>query len=75
MLGLSNSGILHILRRMERSGLVRPAERIAHTRIWERTDPEGHIYPPNGFFGLEAAGPATNPRRSNTKPLKGKRLR
>ncbi|MCM2563919.1 winged helix-turn-helix domain-containing protein [Lutimaribacter sp. EGI FJ00015] len=36
-LGMSNSGILHLLRRMERDGLVRPAERIAWTRIWERT--------------------------------------
>lgn len=35
-LGMSNSGILHLLRRMERDGLVRPAERIACTRIWER---------------------------------------
>lgn len=43
-LGMSNSGILHLLRRMERDGLVRPAERVACTRIWERavkstTDP------------------------------------
>ena len=35
-LGMSNSGILHLLRRMERDGLVRPAERVACTRIWER---------------------------------------
>ncbi|MFG6562152.1 winged helix-turn-helix transcriptional regulator [Sulfitobacter sp. 1A15299] len=35
-LGMSNSGILHLLRRMERDGLVRPAERVAWTRIWER---------------------------------------
>ena len=35
-LGMSNSGILQLLRRMERDGLVRPAERIAWTRIWER---------------------------------------
>ena len=34
-LGMSNSGILHLLRRMEREGLVRPAERVACTRIWE----------------------------------------
>lgn len=34
-LGMSNSGILHLLRRMERDGLVRPAERVACTRIWE----------------------------------------
>lgn len=37
-LGMSNSGILHLLRRMERDGLVRPAERVAWTRIWERTN-------------------------------------
>ena len=36
-LGMSNSGILHLLRRLERDGLVRPAERVAWTRIWERT--------------------------------------
>ncbi|MBD3677211.1 MAG: winged helix-turn-helix transcriptional regulator [Rhodobacteraceae bacterium] len=35
-LGMSNSGILHLLRRMEREGLVRPAERVCCTRIWER---------------------------------------
>ncbi len=35
-LGMSNSGILHLLRRMERDGLVRPAERVCCTRIWER---------------------------------------
>ncbi|WP_137387917.1 winged helix-turn-helix domain-containing protein [Rhodoligotrophos defluvii] len=36
-LGMSSSGVLHLLRRMERDGLVRPAERFAWTRIWERT--------------------------------------
>lgn len=36
-LSMSNSGILHLLRRLERDGLVRPAERVAWTRIWERT--------------------------------------
>lgn len=35
-LGMSNSGILHLLRRLEKDGLVRPAERVAWTRIWER---------------------------------------
>ena len=35
-LGMSNSGILHLLRRMERDGLVQPAERVCCTRIWER---------------------------------------
>ncbi|WP_368484106.1 winged helix-turn-helix transcriptional regulator [Phaeobacter sp. HF9A] len=40
-LGMSNSGILHLLRRLERDGLVRPVERVARTQIWERipTDP------------------------------------
>ena len=37
-LGMSNSGILHLLRRLERDGLVRPAERVAWTRIWERAN-------------------------------------
>lgn len=36
-LGMSNSGILHLLRRLERDGLARPAERVACTRIWERS--------------------------------------
>ena len=36
-LGMSNSGILHLLRRLERDGLVRPAERVAWTRVWEKT--------------------------------------
>lgn len=36
-LGMSNSGILHLLRRLESEGLVRPAERVARTRIWEKT--------------------------------------
>ena len=36
-LGMSNSGILHLLRRLERDGLVRPAERLAWTRVWEKT--------------------------------------
>lgn len=35
-LGMSNSGILHLLRHLERDGLVRPAEQVAWTRIWER---------------------------------------
>lgn len=35
-LGMSNSGTLHLLRRMERDGLVRAAERVGCTRIWER---------------------------------------
>ena len=35
-LGMSNSGILYLLRQMERDGLVRPAERVCCTRIWER---------------------------------------
>ena len=36
-LGMSNSGILHLLRRLERDGLIRPAERVARTQIWEKT--------------------------------------
>jgi len=36
-LGLSNSGILHLLRHLERDGLARPAEKIGCTRIWEGT--------------------------------------
>lgn len=36
-LGMSNSGILNLLRRLERDGLVRPAERVAWTRVWENT--------------------------------------
>lgn len=40
-LGMSNSGILNLLRRLERDGLARPAERVAWTRVWERTRPEG----------------------------------
>lgn len=40
-LGMSNSGILHLLRRLERDGLVRPAERVAWTRIWERARKDG----------------------------------
>lgn len=39
-LGMSNSGMLHLLRRLERDGLVRPAERVCCTMIWERTDPK-----------------------------------
>lgn len=40
-LGMSNSGILHLLRRLEREGLVRPGERVAWTRIWEKTRDRG----------------------------------
>jgi predicted transcriptional regulator len=38
MLGMSPSGTLHLLRRMERRGLIISAERVEHTRIWERVD-------------------------------------
>lgn len=38
LLHMSASGTLHLLRRMERDGLVRAAERVAHTRIWERVN-------------------------------------
>lgn len=37
-LGMSNSGILNLLRRLERDGLVLPAERVAWTRIWEKRE-------------------------------------
>lgn len=37
-LGLSNSGILHLLRHLERDGLARPAEKVGWTRIWERCE-------------------------------------
>lgn len=40
-LGMSNSGILYLLRHMERDGLVRPAERVCCTRIWERANDRG----------------------------------
>lgn len=36
ILDMSNSGILHLLRHLERDGLVRSAERIGHTRVWEK---------------------------------------
>ena len=36
MVGLSNSGILQLLRRLERDGLARPAERIGRKRVWEK---------------------------------------
>ena len=39
-LGLSNSGILHLLRHLGRSGLARRAEKIGGTRIWEGTKAE-----------------------------------
>jgi predicted transcriptional regulator len=35
-LGMSSTGTLHLLRRMERDGLVRAAERVGVTRIWEK---------------------------------------
>ncbi len=33
--GLSNSGILYLLRHLERDGLARPVEKVVWTRIWE----------------------------------------
>ena len=36
LLHMSRSGTLHLLRRMEREGLILSAERVAHTQIWER---------------------------------------
>ncbi|WP_439153762.1 hypothetical protein [Yoonia sp.] len=41
VLGMSNSGTLHLLRRMERDGLVRPTDRVGWTQIWERRDDNG----------------------------------
>mgnify|MGYP002712982318 CR=1 FL=1 len=38
-LGMSRSGTRHLLRRMAREGLIRPAERIGVTQIWEREEP------------------------------------
>lgn len=35
-LGMSNSGVLHLLRRKKRDGSMRPAERVCCTRIRER---------------------------------------
>lgn len=40
-LGMSRTGTLHLLRRMERDGLVRAAERVGVTRIWEKAPGEG----------------------------------
>lgn len=39
--GMSNSGILHLLRHMERDGPVRPAERVCCKRIWEGAKDRG----------------------------------
>jgi predicted ArsR family transcriptional regulator len=36
LLGMSNSGVLRLLRRLERDGLARPAEKVGWTRIWEK---------------------------------------
>ncbi len=36
LLGMTNSGVLHLLRRLERDGLARPAEKVGWTRIWEK---------------------------------------
>ncbi|NPD15010.1 winged helix-turn-helix transcriptional regulator [Xinfangfangia sp. D13-10-4-6] len=38
-LGMSRTGTLHLLRRMARDGLIRPAEKIGVTRVWERAPP------------------------------------
>lgn len=40
-LGMSGTGILHLLRRMEHDGLIRAAERVGVTRIWEKAPPKG----------------------------------
>lgn len=64
-LGMSNSGILHLLRRLERDGLIRPAERICGTRVWERTS---HW---RGAEPLSRTGPVTDTsppaRRESTR--------
>lgn len=36
ILNMSNSGVLHLLRRLQREGVVRPAEKIGWTRVWEK---------------------------------------
>ncbi|WP_172331249.1 winged helix-turn-helix transcriptional regulator [Mangrovicoccus sp. HB161399] len=41
LLGMSNSGVLHLLRRLERDGLARPAEKVGWTRIWEKVRQRG----------------------------------
>ncbi|WP_145962734.1 winged helix-turn-helix transcriptional regulator [Mangrovicoccus ximenensis] len=41
LLGMSNSGVLNLLRRLERDGLARPAEKVGWTRIWEKV---GHRF-------------------------------
>lgn len=35
---MSPSGTRHLLRRMAREGLIRPAEKIGVTQIWERAN-------------------------------------
>lgn len=47
-LGMSRSGTLHLLRRMENDGLVRHAERIGGVQIWERTAIAGGARPSRG---------------------------
>lgn len=37
-LGMSPSGTRRLLRRMAREGLIRPAEKIGVTQIWERAN-------------------------------------
>lgn len=36
ILNMSNSGVLHLLRRLERDGIARPAEKVGWTRVWEK---------------------------------------
>lgn len=75
MLGFSNSGILNILRRMERRGLVRPAERIAHTRIWERAEASVAPHSLSGSFDSQTVGYTKTPLRSPARTLQRKKQR
>ena len=36
ILNMSNSGVLHLLRRLERDGVARPAEKLGWSRVWEK---------------------------------------
>ncbi|WP_163026003.1 hypothetical protein [Chachezhania antarctica] len=41
ILEMSNSGVLHLLRRLERDGYARPVERIGRTMVWEKVSRDG----------------------------------
>lgn len=36
ILNMSNSGVLQLLRRLEREGVARPAEKLGWTRVWQK---------------------------------------